>query len=138
MAISRNQSNFIIMTVVYNELVDFVIGKSQYFRNANELIEELTQLPFNEVDDYIKNSVALSLKSYGKARELFEPKLVDWKWERIPLLTQAILIISYAHYYCVEKVDKRIVINTAVDLAKKYSEPKQAKFINALLDGALN
>ena len=45
--------------------------------------------------------------------------------------------MSYAHFYYVEKVDKKVVINTAVDLAKKYVEEKQAKFINAILDGVL-
>ena len=62
------------------------------------------------------------------------PHLRNWKWERLPLLTQAILLMSYAHYYYIEKVDKKIVINVAVDLAKKYIDDKQAKFINAILD----
>ena len=44
---------------------------------------------------------------------------------------------EYAHFYYVEKIDKRIVINTAVELAKKYIEEKQAKFINAILDEVL-
>ena len=46
--------------------------------------------------------------------------------------------MSYAHFYYVEKIDKRIVINVAVELAKKYIEEKQAKFINAILDEVLN
>ena len=37
----------------------------------------------------------------------------------------------------VEKIDKSIVINVAVDLAKKYIEEKQAKFVNAILDEVL-
>ncbi|MBQ6731270.1 MAG: hypothetical protein IJR08_05125, partial [Bacilli bacterium] len=39
--------------------------------------------------------------------------------------------------YYVEKIDKRIVINVAVDFAKKYIEEKQAKFVNAILDEVL-
>ena len=45
--------------------------------------------------------------------------------------------MSYAHFYYVENIDKSIVINVAVDLAKKYIEEKQAKFINAILDEVL-
>ncbi len=46
--------------------------------------------------------------------------------------------MSYAHYKYVEKVDAKVVINVAVELAKKYIDDKQAKFINAILDnGAL-
>ena len=125
------------MTVIYNELLDHSIGNDQYFRNANELIEEISETPFNEVDDFIKNSVALCLKNYGVAVKAIEPYLIGWDWKRLPLLTQSILIMSYTHFYLVEKVDKKIVINTAVSLAKKYVDPKQAKFINAILDEVL-
>ena len=137
MAISRNQSHFVIMTVIYDELADFVMGGGASSRNANELIEEIAETPFDEVDPYIKRSVALTMQHYGEIVDAYKPLLVNWKWERIPLLTQAILLMSYAHFYYVEKVDKKVVINTAVDLAKKYVEEKQAKFINAILDGVL-
>lgn len=137
MAISRNQSHFVIMTVIYDELADFVMGGGASSRNANELIEEIAGTPFDEVDPYIKRSVALTMQHYGEIVDAYRPLLVNWKWERIPLLTQAILLMSYAHFYYVEKVDKKVVINTAVDLAKKYVEEKQAKFINAILDGVL-
>ena len=137
MAISRNQSHFVIMTVIYDELADFVMGGGASSRNANELIEEIAETPFDQVDPYIKRSVALTMQHYGEIVDAFRPLLVNWKWERIPLLTQAILLMSYAHFYYVEEVDKKVVINTAVDLAKKYVEEKQAKFINAILDGVL-
>lgn len=138
MKITRNQTHYIVMTVIYNELNDFVYGKSEPSRDARELISELCELPFEECDDYIKNCVSVSLSKYGEIVNAFLPYLKNWKWERIPLLTQAILIMSYAHYYYVEKVDKRVVIDIAVNLAKKYIEEKQAKFINAILDGVLN
>ena len=79
----------------------------------------------------------MSLKHYGDIKEAYGPYLKDWKWDRLPLLTQAILIMAYSHFYYVEKVDKRIVINVSVDLAKKYIDEKQAKFINAILDKVL-
>lgn len=134
MSLSRNQQHFVIMTVIYDEITDFVVGKGNTFRDATSLIEELTNQSFDEVDVYIKNTVALSLTNYGKIIAAFEPFLINWKWDRLPLLTQAVLIMSYAHYYYVEKVDKKIVINIAIELAKKYIDPKQAKFINAILE----
>ena len=137
MSINRNQQHYIIMTVVYNELNDFVMGGGKTFRDARELISELCEQPYDEVDDFIKASVSATLQNYGTIKTAFEPFLRNWKWDRLPLLTQAILLMSYAHFYYVEKIDKKVVINTAVNLAKKYIEEKQAKFINAILDGVL-
>ena len=45
--------------------------------------------------------------------------------------------MSYTHYHYIEKVDKKIVINIAVTLAKKYIDDKQAKFINGILDNGV-
>ena len=139
MEISRNQQHFIIMTVIYNELTDFTFGEGKMSRDALEMIASLCECEPNEVDPYIVNTVMMSLKNYGEIRNAYLPYLNKWKWERLPLLTQSVLLMSYAHYKYIEKVDKSVIINVAVELAKKYIDDKQAKFINAILDsGVLN
>ena len=135
--ISRNQENFIIMTVIYDELADFTAGSDQPFRDVNEIILEITDIPLKEHSVYVQNCIASVLNHYGEIVNQFLPHLKNWKWERLPLLTRSVLLMSYAHFYYVEKIDKRIVINVAVELAKKYIEEKQAKFINAILDEVL-
>ena len=136
MALTRQQEHFVVMTVIYNELSDFTLGDGKEFRDAKELISSLCECPYSEVSDYVKKTVAYALNNYGAIKDAFIPKLNNWKWERLPLLTQAILLMSYAHMK-IETVEKRIVIDVAVNLAKKYVEPKQAKFVNAILDGVL-
>lgn len=137
MEINRNQQHYIIMTVIYDELNDFYLNGGKVFRDARDLTSELCEMPYEEVDDFIKSSIANSLQNYGTIVSEISKFLKGWTWERLPLLTRAIFMMSYAHFYYVEKIDKRIVINIAVDLAKKYTEPEQAKFIHAVLDGVL-
>ena len=139
MALSRNQTHLVIMTVIYNELVDYSFGDgSNFSRSAEEMICEMVgESDFNAIDPFIKDMVMVSLQKYGEIVTAYAPYLRNWKWERLPLLTQAILLMSYTHFYFVEKVDKKVVINIAVDLAKKYIDDKQAKFINAILDGGV-
>lgn len=137
MELNRNQQHYIVMTVIYDELNDYLIGGGKTFRDARELISELCETDYDHVDPYVKSCVAETLKNYGAIKQAFIPKLNNWKWERLPLLTQSILLMSYAHFYYVEKVEKGVAINIAVTLAKKYVDEKQAKFINAILDGVL-
>lgn len=134
--ISRHQEHFVIMAVIYDELTDFVMGGGKTFRSVDELVEGVSSVPLEKNSSYVQNTIAYALKHYGEIGKKFELLLKDWSWNRLPLLTQSILLMSYSHYQ-VEKVDKSIVINIAVDLAKKYIEPKQGKFINAILDGVL-
>ena len=136
MAISRQQEHFVVMTVIYNELSDFSLGDGKEVRDARELISSLCECPYSEVSEYVKKTVSYALNNFGAIKDVFIPKLNNWKWERLPLLTQAILLMSYAHMQ-IEKIDKKIVIDVAVNLAKKYVEPKQGKFVNAILDGVL-
>ncbi len=134
---TRNQEHYLIMTVIYDELDDYIHGDGKVFRDARDLISEMAETPYEEVSDYVKSMISQSLNNYGAIVTAFQPHLKNWKWERLPLLTQSILIMSYAHFYYVEKVEKRIVIDIAVNLAKKYIDDKQGKFINAILDGVL-
>ena len=135
--ISRNQENFIIMTVIYNELTDFTFGEGKLVRNADEMIASLCECEKNEIDPFITDVVMLSLKNYGEIRNAYQPYLRKWKWERLPLLTQSVLLMSYAHYKYIGQVDKSVIINVAVELAKKYIDDKQAKFINGILDSGV-
>lgn len=137
MDITRNQQHYIIMTVIYNELTDFTFGDQKVFRDARELIAGLCECDIKEVDPYIIDTVMVSLQKYGDIKNAFLPYLRNWTWERLPLLTQAILLMSYTHFYFIEKVDKKVVINVAVNLAKKYIDEKQAKFINGILDSGV-
>ena len=125
------------MTVIYNELTDFTFGDQKVFRDARELIAGLCECDIKEVDPYIIDTVMVSLQKYGDIKNAVLPYLRNWAWERLPLLTQAILLMSYTHFYFIEKVDKKVVINVAVNLAKKYIDEKQAKFINGILDSGV-
>ena len=141
MAISRNQENFAIMTVIYDELVDFYNAQKQKelgIRNFKELAASILEIDEETVPQYVINCIFYSLNKYGEIVNAYIPFLKKWSWERLPLLTQSILLMSYSHFFYVEKIDKRIVISVAVKLAKKYVDLTQAKFINAILDGVLN
>ena len=128
------------MTVIYNELIDFKFADKEYERNAIEMITDMYKEKNENVDPYAINVVVNALQNYGTIVAAYNPHLVKWTWERLPLLTQAILLMSYSHFYYVEKdVDKAVVIDIAVNLAKRYIDDEQAKFINGILDnGVLN
>lgn len=136
MAISRNQEHFIVMTVIYDELTDFVMSGGKTFRDVSTLVEGISGVPLSEQSVYVQQTLAYALNHYGEIVQVFEPCLRDWSWSRLPLLTQSVLLMSYVHSK-VEDVDKSVIISVAVNLAKKYIEPKQAKFVNGILDEVL-
>lgn len=137
MELTRNQQHYIIMVAIYNELTDFTFGEKQVNRSAEEVLSSLCECAFKDVPPYVVDSVMVSLAKYGEIKLAYAPFLKKWKWERLPLLTQAILLMSYTHFYFIEKADKAVIINVAIELAKKYIDDKQAKFINGILDSGV-
>lgn len=136
---TRNQENTLIMMVVYNVLVDYKFANQSFARDVKTLMCDISGKEYDQISDYVKDSVMVTCDKYPEIVKAFIPKLKNWEWNRLPTLTQSILICSYSHFYFIEKVDKKVIINIAVNLAKKFIDDKQAKFINAILDsGVLN
>jgi len=52
-------------------------------------------------------------------------------------LMQSIMLLSYAHYYHIKDVDKGVVIDVAINLAKKYLGANDYKFVNGILENTL-
>ncbi|MCB1197324.1 MAG: transcription antitermination factor NusB [Bdellovibrionota bacterium] len=61
-----------------------------------------------------------------------------WKINRIPKVDKNILRLGiYELLYCVD-IPPSVVIDEAIELAKKYGEEKSSKFINGILDKIAN
>ncbi|MCQ2752893.1 MAG: transcription antitermination factor NusB [Bacilli bacterium] len=131
---SRNQSHELIMQSLYIALT-YAAMKEEI--DIPKIMEGVYKTPFNDIDKFSRGVVIKTLAHTNEIIPLFESKLKNWKWSRLPKITQAILLMSYAHYHYVEKVDKAVVINTAIRLAKKYLDQNDYKFINGVLDQVL-
>lgn len=85
---------------------------------AQEYIIEV----INGINDNIEDIMNLILKNLKK----------DWSLERVSKIDLAILKLAiYEIQY--KKIEFKIVINEAVELAKKYGEESSPNFINGLL-----
>lgn len=98
----------------------------ELFLNDTEVKEEKVKLEItkdvnniNENSEEIISQISNNLKS-------------DWKLERISKINIALLKLAiYEMLY--KKVPYKVVINEAVELAKKYGEDASSSFINGVL-----
>ena len=126
--ITRNKSHEIAVSALYAMLIKIKNNQPIEF---SEVVSTISETPYDELP------LLYSLKHYDEIIKNITPHLKDWKFSRLNLVTQAILIYSYAHYYYIGNVNKAVVINIAVKLAKLYLVEDDYKFINGVLDGAL-
>ena len=131
---SRNQNHELIMQSLYAILVRIDMKEEI---DIASVMEGVYKIPFNDIDLFSRGIIIKSLKHYDEISKLIEKKLKRWKWNRISKLSQAILLMSYTHFKYIEKVDKAVIIEIAVKLAKKYLDKDDYKYINAVLDNIL-
>lgn len=133
--ITRTKSQEIIMQCLSSYLI---CSKEGVLFNVEENLSELCNSDYEDVPLYIKEVVIKSLKCEKEAIDYISNFLNKWKFERLNVCVQAILLMSYTEYKFFDDIDKRIIINNAVELAKNYDDIDKHKFVNAVLDKALN
>jgi transcription antitermination factor NusB len=132
--LTRNQTHEVAMTLIYNALTLAKVGLTV---DLEKLMVDLLEHPYDDIDLYIKQVVIKAIKHQQTIIDLVNPHLVKWTFDRLNMLTQAIFLLAVAHYQYVKDVDKKVVIDNAVKLAKKFVDVKDYAFINAILDKVL-
>ena len=132
--LSRNQEQEKVFFIIYQTLFQVRIGREIDIVN---IIEETMEDAFDNISVFVKETSIKVLKNYEELKNIIEPNCVNWKFNRINLVLIAILMLGIGEYKYVGGVDKAIIIDICVKLAKKYGDEKDYRFVNALLDKVL-
>ena len=131
--LSRNEEHELIMTCIYDALLYSNMGKEF---SVEEIMCSVFNVEYDEISFFVKEMVIKSLSHVNEIKAIFQAKMPKWSFDRLNLVEQAILLMSYAHKQ-IENTDKRIIINVAVKLAKNYLDKDDYKFVNGILDKVL-
>ena len=117
--------------------------------SAQELLEqELTQERFGEIAEidplyaefpdekqcaYIRKLVEGVGEHGYELDEYISKYAIGWKFQRIPRIAAAIMRVAMYEVLYMPEIPASAAINAAVELAKKYDEPKVASFVNGIL-----
>ena len=133
-SISRNKEHELIMVCIYDALTHISLGDEF---SIEETMESIFEIPFEDISLFAKQVVVKSLSHIDEITSVFQEKMPKWKFSRLNRLEQAILLMSYSHAQLEGKDSKRVIIDVAVRLSKKYLDESDYKFVNAILDNVL-
>lgn len=114
---NRRQEREALLKVLFEKDLNSDSNAISEFKN-NPFIEDLFS-GINENRERIDGIISAHLK--------------DWSIDRLPAVDRAILRIALAEMLYRDDIPFSVSINEAVELAKKFSDEKSAKFINGLL-----
>ena len=131
--LSRNEEHELIMTCIYDALLYSNMDKEF---SIEEIMCSVFDVTYDEISFFVKEMVIKSLSHVNEIKLVYQANMPKWSFDRLNLVEQAILLMSYTHKQ-IEKSDKSIIINIAVKLAKKFLDKDDFKFVNAILDKVL-
>ncbi len=130
MNLTRSQLREKIMTILYQKSV-YEAQKMEY--DIESIINENMEIE----NEFVKELVYGITTHEVEIIKLANKYLTDWKIDRLDKAGQAILKIAIYELKYTE-TPQIVVINEAVELAKKYSDDNVRKMINAILDRMIN
>jgi len=124
---TRHQSR----TAVVGLLYAYDLGNENIGIFKDEILEEgKIRNKQREFSHGLFNGTIENLEMLDKE---IEKHLTDWDYNSIGKVEKAIMRLG-AYEILIDKTDKAIIINEAVELAKVLADEKAPKFINAVLD----
>ena len=127
---TRSELREKVMTILY-QIELYKKNKIDY--NVDEVIRENVEIE----NEFVKNMVYGVVSHVEELDEIANNNLKDWRIDRIDSMGRAILRMGIFELKYMDTPDL-VVINEAVELAKKYSIDDVRKMINAVLDKLVN
>ena len=126
MKLNRTEAREKIMVILYQ--IDFYVKEGMSY-DIDEVIKENLEID----NKFVRDVVYGVMKNIENIDKVISKYLENWDLDRLGKTDKAILRLGTYEmlYYDTPKV---VVINEAVELAKKYSDDKIVKLINAVLD----
>ena len=92
---------------------------------------------FNNADqkglEFIKNILTNFASHYTDINDIINSTLKGYTIDRLNKVDLAILVVAIIELKYIKENPKEVIVNEAVNLAKKYSTEKSPKFINGVL-----
>jgi len=130
MSVSRSELREKIMTILYQ----FEMYKRT---NYDYKIEDVIKENVNVSNEFVNEIVYGILEKKEELDKVANSYLTDWTIDRLDNLGAVILRMGIFEIKYMD-TPNIVVINEAIELAKKYSDDNVKKMINAVLDKIIN
>jgi len=126
MSYSRRHGREVALQALYGTDV----GK----RAADEMLTELlARDESSEERGFVRDLVLGTIENAAESDALIAPLLEGWTLDRLPTIDRLILRMSAFELNHRKEIDPAVVINEAVELAKRFSTEDSGRYVNGVL-----
>ncbi len=110
----------------------FKIIYSKIFNNS---IDNEIEIDDKDALEFVTNILKSFATNYNEINQTISNNLKGYTIERLNKIDLSIIVLAIIELNYIKENPKEVIINEAVELAKKYSTEKSPKFINGFLAG---
>lgn len=105
-------------------------------KDINDILkfDWLTEEHSKESLEYANFLVTGTIQHIEEIDEIIKPKLKNWDINRISSVDRSILRFAIFSLLYEKDLDKKVIINEAIEIAKIFGNDESYKFINGILD----
>ena len=115
-----------------------ILYQSEITRRAIKATADLFWAGFNTVDQNIQSFSDRQTSGIEKKIQEIDSKIsqyaANWQLKRMAVIDRNVLRLGVFELLYAPDVPPKVVINEAVELAKKYGDLESGKFVNGVLD----
>lgn len=118
------------------EIVDSFVLKTIKRFNAESTAEQslLPEYTSEEDHDFARQLFRATLEKSDEIRQLIKENCKNWEFNRLAFMDVLIMQIALAEIMTFPTIPVSVTFNEYLDIAKVYSTPRSASYINGLLD----
>jgi N utilization substance protein B len=87
-----------------------------------------------EVQGFAEDIFRVAQDRSGEINKLIESHAENWRMDRMAAVDRNVLRAAVAELIGFPQTPRAVVINEAIEIARKFSAPESAQFINGVLD----
>jgi transcription antitermination factor NusB len=91
----------------------------------------------DEIRSLAKQWTAGTWEHVARCDELITSSTIKWEFSRLSPVDKSILRLAVFQLLYIQDVPPKVVINEAIELAKKFSTEKSGPFVNGVLDAVM-
>ena len=100
------------------------------------LEDTLAGMPSSQARAFVKDLVCGTLQYAAESDDVIGPLLEGWTIDRLPTIDRLLLRMGVYELQYRPQTPRAVVINEAVELAKKFSTEDSGRFVNGVLSSA--
>lgn len=100
-------------------------------------IDERLRLQLGEAFSYAQDLVQGTVDHLEEIDGLIREQAANWRLERMPVVDRNILRLAVYEMMFESDIPKLVVMDEAIELAKRFGSEQSSRFVNGLLDGLL-